>query len=341
MNWFDKKADGLWVKRIAQENNAWAQHTAMKYSQDEPYIYRYSQTNSMRSSVSDGNSLRLSTKLTQKQKKRVDPDDINSGSDDEILYPGMSKKEVRFAKLKKRDQDIASQVFLGHKGRKIFQKAQVRNSHIVPATSADQELGRLNKSQKLLVEKQKRMQNLHKMVQDKYQSQRPSEVYQNPDSLSSLSNIESLKERRSLRRNARNLKSSDRGSVLSGEASLEMGRQSQIQNLAQDEYYNALKAFQTENSHRTIETNYQTKKRQKSETTKSGVYDFQKNKEKPNNQLPEKEREIQLTEIPKTYQKQLIDQIVREMTNEKIETLYKKKQQEKEKEKNRNSKSQQ
>lgn len=120
-----------------------------------------------------------------------------------------------------------------------------------------------------------------------------------------------------------------------------MGRQSQIQNLAQDEYYNALKAFQTENSHRTIETNYQTKKRQKSETTKSGVYDFQKNKEKPNNQLPEKEREIQLTEIPKTYQKQLIDQIVREMTNEKIETLYKKKQQEKEKEKNRNSKSQQ
>ena len=32
MNWFDKKADGLWVKRITQENNAWAQHTAMKYS---------------------------------------------------------------------------------------------------------------------------------------------------------------------------------------------------------------------------------------------------------------------------------------------------------------------
>ena len=74
----------------------------------------------------------------------------------------MSKKEIRFAKMKKRDQDIASQTFLGHKGRKIFEKAQVRNSHIVPASSADHEINRLNKSQKLFVEKQKRMHDLQK-----------------------------------------------------------------------------------------------------------------------------------------------------------------------------------
>ena len=189
------------------------------------------------------------------------------------------------------------------------------------------------------------MDDLQKQVISKYSSQRPSQAYQNPDSLSTLSNIESLKERRSVRRANRNLRSGE-GSLLS-EGSIEKGRQSQIQNLAQDEYYTALKAFQTENSHRTIETNYQKQRskkvRQKSETTKSGIYDFKRNTEKINNQVPERQTEIMLTEIPKTYQKQLIDQIVREMTNEKMESLYQKKQQEqvREKEKQRNSKSQQ
>lgn len=81
----------------------------------------------------------------------MEPDEIASGSDDDILYPGMSKKEVRYQKMKKRDQDIASQVFLGNKGRKIFEKAQVRNSHIVPASSANNELNRLSKSQKMFI----------------------------------------------------------------------------------------------------------------------------------------------------------------------------------------------
>ena len=85
---------------------------------------------------------------------------------------------------------------------------------------------------------------------------------------------------------------------------------SQIKNFAQDEYYSALKAFKQGDlpvSHRTIDTNYNSKKKVKSQ---SGVYDFRRNTEKIQNQVPTQDKEIELTQIPKSYQKQLIDQIV-------------------------------
>jgi hypothetical protein len=43
------------------------------------------------------------------------------------MYPGMGKTKIRLAKIQKRDEEIASQVFLGNKGRKIFKKTQSKN----------------------------------------------------------------------------------------------------------------------------------------------------------------------------------------------------------------------
>ena len=75
----------------------------------------------------------------------VDPNGLDSCSEDEILYPGVSSKQKRLLKLKKREEDMASQVLLGHKGKQIFRKAQIRNSHIVPRDAAKKEIKRLDK----------------------------------------------------------------------------------------------------------------------------------------------------------------------------------------------------
>jgi hypothetical protein len=58
------------------------------------------------SQTKSSKSLKLSKKLSLR--KPVDPDDLNSNSDDEILYPGMSSKEKRLVKIKKRDEEINS-----------------------------------------------------------------------------------------------------------------------------------------------------------------------------------------------------------------------------------------
>ena len=197
MNWFDKTADAVWVERVGQEYNAWAQHNQAKFGGDEPYIYRPERANgqnslsndsarsykislrkdrSAKGSVesdngsiprNDGNGpssiqnshraaqqrrvylkspfeeknkdkenkvIKAKESITSSQKKlfypkqqKVDPDGIESESDDDIMYPGMGKTKIRLAKIKKRDEEIASQVFLGNKGRKIFKKTQSKN----------------------------------------------------------------------------------------------------------------------------------------------------------------------------------------------------------------------
>lgn len=43
----------------------------------------------------------------------------------------------------------------------------------------------------------------------------------------------------------------------------------------------------------------------------SGVFDFKKNPDKPVNQIPEKDEEPEIVDLPVTFQKQLIDSIVR------------------------------
>ena len=64
----------------------------------------------MRDSISeDKSSVQLTKKLSQQKKKKpVDPDDLNSNSDDETNYPGFTSKEKRLAKMKKLEEDITS-----------------------------------------------------------------------------------------------------------------------------------------------------------------------------------------------------------------------------------------
>ena len=71
------------------------------------------------------------------------------------MYPGMGKTKIRLAKIKKRDEEIASQVFLGNKGRKLFKKTQQKNPSKVRQQTIEKELRRDEKSRILKNEKNK------------------------------------------------------------------------------------------------------------------------------------------------------------------------------------------